>query len=200
MTKVVSTSTLSAHNDQELIRLFQDGNDQAIAVLIHRYKQRIFTTIKMLVKDHYLAEDIFQDTFIKIVQTLRKNFYADQGKFLPWALRIAHNLCIDHFRRTKQHVKIVTEDGEDITDLFVYTTDNAEKRMILQQQQRTIYQLLDTLPIEQREVVVMRIYADLSFKEIAQLTNVSINTALGRMRYGLMNLKKTIDEKQLVLR
>jgi len=200
MTKVVSTSALANLNDHELIRLFQDGNDNAIAILIHRYKSKIFTTIKMLVKDHYLAEDIFQETFIKIVQTLRKNFYADQGKFLPWALRIAHNLCIDHFRRTKQHVKVITEEGVDITDMFVYTTENAQKNMEIYEQQRTIYHLLDTLPLEQREVVVMRIYADLSFKEIAQLTNVSINTALGRMRYGLINLKKTIEEKQLAIR
>lgn len=200
MTKVVSTSALANLNDHELIRLFQDGSDNAIAILIHRYKSKIFTTIKMLVKDHYLAEDIFQETFIKIVQTLRKNFYADQGKFLPWALRIAHNLCIDHFRRTKQHVKVITEEGVDITDMFVYTTENAQKNMEIYEQQRTVYHLLDTLPLEQKEVVIMRIYADLSFKEIAQLTNVSINTALGRMRYGLINLKKTIDEKQLVLR
>lgn len=153
----------------------------------------------MLVKDKYLAEDIFQDAFLKIIKTIKDGRYSEQGKFLPWAIRVAHNLCMDHFRKSRQQVPVTLPDGQDITYLFGagdMASDGIEKRQV----HDSVRQLVEGLPEEQREVIVLRIYADLSFKEISELTGVSINTALGRMRYALINLRKLVEDRQLVLR
>ena len=190
---------LHRHSDAELIHSFIRGQVHALEVLINRYKDKIYTSIYMLVKDKYLAEDIFQDAFLKMIKTMREGRYAEQGKFLPWAIRVAHNLCMDHFRRTKVQIPVTLPDGSDISNLFPHE-DNACDAIEKRQTHATVRELVEALPDEQREVIVLRIYADLSFKEIADLSGVSINTALGRMRYGLINLRKMISDRQMVLR
>lgn len=196
----IQTLTLKQYADYTLVQLFLQGEDRALTELVYRYQSKIFSGIYLLVKDRYIAEDLFQETFIKIVGTLRSGKYADQGKFLPWALRIAHNLCIDYFRKTKKNVKITMQDGTDIMSLFSISEDNVEQKVIKCQQENSMQVLVDKLPLEQREVIIMRIFGEMSFKEIAEITGVSINTALGRMRYGLLNLKRTIEENKMSLR
>ena len=189
----------SHYSDAELIHEFLHGQEPALEVLINRYKDKVYTSVYMLVKDKYLAEDIFQDAFLKIIKTIKDGRYAEQGKFLPWAIRVAHNLCMDHFRRSRQQIPVTLPDGQDISNLFGagdMASDGIEKRQV----HDSVRKLVEELPEEQREVVVLRIYADLSFKEISDLTGVSINTALGRMRYALINLRKMITDKQMVLR
>ncbi len=166
-------------------------------ILVNRYKDKIFTSIKILVKDSFLAEDLFQDVFIKIIDTLRANKYNEEGKFLPWALRIAHNLCVDHFRKVKRTPAIKTSDDHDIFEVLNFSEDGADKTMMKGQSHELVRQMLNKLPEEQREVIVLRHFADLSFKEIAEMTNCSINTSLGRMRYGLINLRKMIEENSI---
>jgi RNA polymerase sigma factor (sigma-70 family) len=186
-------------SDAELIHAYIHGQEQALEVLINRYKDKVYTSVYMLVKDKYLAEDIFQDAFLKIIKTIKEGRYAEQGKFLPWAIRVAHNLCMDHFRRSRQLIPVTMPDGQDISNFFGagdMVADGIEKRQV----HDSVRKLVEELPEEQREVVVLRIYADLSFKEISELTGVSINTALGRMRYALINLRKMIVDKELVLR
>lgn len=185
--------------DQQLIHLFKDGDTQAMETLVLRHKDKLYTSIFLLVKDKYLAEDLFQDMFIKVIDTFRNNRYTEEGKFLPWAMRIAHNLCVDHFRRVKRTPTIKTSDNHDIFEVLNFSNDNAEERIMKNQSYDRIRRMLDMLPEEQREVIVLRHYADLSFKEIASLTNCSINTALGRMRYGLINMRKMMTEKQIAL-
>jgi RNA polymerase sigma factor (sigma-70 family) len=185
--------------DAELISAFINGQETALETLIHRYKDKIYTSIYMLVKDKYIAEDIFQDAFLKMIKTMREGRYAEQGKFLPWAIRVAHNLCMDHFRRTKTQIPITLPDGKDISHLGI-DMDNACEVIEKRQTHASVRDLIAELPEEQREVIVMRIYGDLSFKEIADMSGVSINTALGRMRYGLINLRKLIMDRQMVLR
>ena len=190
---------LSTYSDAQLAQAFSDGQEKALEVLITRYKDKIYTSIYMLVKDKYLAEDIFQDTFLKIIKTIKAGRYAEQGKFLPWAIRVGHNLCMDHFRRSRQHIMVTLPDGQDISVLFGagdMASDGIEKRQV----HDSVRKMVEGLPEEQREVIVLRIYADLSFKQISELTGVSINTALGRMRYALLNLRKMITDNQLVLR
>lgn len=187
-------------SDSELVHAFILGDEKALETLVYRYKDKIYTSIYMLVKDKYMAEDIFQDAFLKMVRTMREGRYSEQGKFLPWAIRVAHNLCMDHFRKVKQNVQILLPDGKDISDLLGADTQGASDRIETRQVNQSIRQLIEELPAEQREVIVLRMYGDLSFKEIADMTNVSINTALGRMRYGLINLRKMIQDKQMVLR
>jgi len=184
--------------DIELIHAFQEGDEQALEVLIHRYKEKIFSSIFYLAKDRPLAEDLFQDVFIKIIDTLRSNRYNEEGKFLQWAMRIAHNLCIDYFRKVK-HAKIVNSGEKDIFEVVMVNTESADTRITKFQSYEKVKTMLDKLPSEQREVIVLRHFADMSFKEIAQTTNTSINTALGRMRYGLINLRKMMLENQIVL-
>jgi len=186
--------------DAELIRAYLQGHTQALETLIYRHKDKIYTTIFLLVKDKYLAEDIFQETFLKMIKTLNENRYSEQGKFLPWATRVAHNLCMDHFRKVRQHVPVVLEDGREISLLMPYATESAAEGMERRQTHAGVRQLIEELPEEQQEVVVLRIYGNLSFKEIADATGVSINTALGRMRYGLINLRRMIADKQMVMR
>jgi RNA polymerase sigma-70 factor (ECF subfamily) len=187
-------------SDAALISLYQSGSNAAVETLVMRYKDKMYTAIYILVKDQYLAEDIFQEAFLKIIRTIKSGRYAEQGKFLPWALRVAHNLCMDHFRRVRQQVPVTTEDGREIPDLLPMAHANGGERLEERQTHQSVRQLVESLPEEQREVVTLRIYGELSFKEIADLTNVSINTALGRMRYGLINLRKKISEQKLVLR
>ena len=192
-------TNLNESTDNQLVHSFQAGNNQALEVLIGRYKDKIFSSILFLVKDKYLAEDLFQDTFIKIIDTIRGNRYTDEGKFLPWAMRIAHNLCIDNFRKAKRIPTIKTSDDRDIFELINLTEESSDVKMMQGQSHDRVRGLLNMLTDEQREVIVLRHYADLSFKEIAEMTNTSINTALGRMRYGLINMRKMMTEKQIAL-
>ena len=186
--------------DQELVHLYIEGNETALAELITRHKSRIYTSIYLLVKDEYLAEDIFQDTFIKVIKTLKAGKYNEEGKFLPWVLRIGHNLVIDHFRREKRNPTITNADGFDIFDVLGIYDESIEDKMVKEQTYNDLKALIHLLPSEQKEVLIMRHYGDLSFKEIADLTQVSINTALGRMRYALNNLRKMMTSKELTLK
>lgn len=190
---------LTNQTDQQLVHLYMDGNTEALSTLVTRYKDKIYTSIYLLVKDKYLAEDLFQDVFIRIIDTLKGGRYTDEGKFLPWALRIAHNMCVDHFRKIKRSPSIKTSDDRDIFEVLNFSEPSAEQRMMQSQSHDRVRKMLDMLPEDQREVIIMRHYADLSFKEIADLTKCSINTALGRMRYGLINLRKMMTEKQIAL-
>lgn len=192
--------TLKHLSDQELICLFNEGEEHAFSELLSRYKQNVYASIFYMVKDKYIAEDLFQETFLKSIAQLRKHRYQEQGKFLPWILRIAHNLCIDHFRKVKQQVKITINGGEDLLAFIAAAELPAEQSLIKRQTEDAVRSMLMQLPVEQQEVVILRIYGGLSFKEIASLTGVSINTALGRMRYALTNLRRLISEKNLVLR
>ena len=190
-------STNSQVTDNQLVAAFQQGNNNALEVLISRHKDKIFTSILILTKDKYMAEDLFQDVFIKIIDTLRSNKYNEEGKFLPWALRVAHNLVVDHFRKVNRKPTIITSDKQDIFEMINVVEEGVDRTMIRTQSQERMRKVVDMLPEEQREVIVLRHFADLSFKEIAEITNCSINTALGRMRYGLMNLRKLMTEKQI---
>jgi len=149
------------------------------------------------VRDKYIAEDLFQDTFIKVIDTLKKGKYKEEGKFLPWVMRIAHNLCIDYYRRTNRVPTITNSKGFDIFKVLPFAADNAEQRLVKEQTSDKVRALIDALPTEQKEVVILRHYANMSFKQIAKITNVSINTALGRMRYALINMRKIMLEKQV---
>ncbi|RYY41487.1 MAG: sigma-70 family RNA polymerase sigma factor [Chitinophagaceae bacterium] len=192
-------STLSKLSDQELITLFISGNVNALETLVLRHKDKLYTSIHFLVKDKYLAEDIFQDVFIRIIDTVRSGRYTDEGKFLPWAMRIAHNLCVDHFRKVKRTPIIKTGDDQDIFEVLNFTEPSAEDVLIRSQSHHRVRLMLDQLPEDQREVIILRHYGDMSFKEIASITGCSINTALGRMRYGLINLRKLMVQKQIAL-
>ncbi len=190
---------LFKQTDNQLVTAFKNGNNKALEILVSRYKDKIFSAILFLVKDKYLAEDLFQDSFIKIIDTIRNDKYTEEGKFLPWAVRIAHNLCVDHFRKVKRTPAVKTSDDHDIFELYNFTDDSADKEIIQSQTSERVKILLHMLPEEQREVIVLRHYGDLSFKEIAAVTNCSINTSLGRMRYGLINMRKLLTEKQIAL-
>jgi RNA polymerase sigma-70 factor (ECF subfamily) len=192
-------NSLKNHTDQELVQLFMNGNSDALTPLVERYKDKIFTSIYLLVRDKYLAEDIFQDVFIRIIDTLKGGRYSDEGKFLPWAMRIAHNMCVDHFRKVKRGPSIKTSENHDIFEVLNFSEAGTDVKIMANQSQEKIRKMIDLLPEDQREVIILRNYADLSFKEIATLTNCSINTALGRMRYGLINLRKMMTEKQIAL-
>ncbi|GAC1530170.1 MAG: sigma-70 family RNA polymerase sigma factor [Sediminibacterium sp.] len=191
--------TLDHVSDTDLIRAFQEGDVDAFEILIYRYKDKIFSSIQFFVKDNYLAEDLFQDVFIKIIDTLKNKRYTEEGKFLPWALRIAHNLCVDYFRKVKRMPAIKTSDDKDIFEVLQITEEGPDNKIMQAQSHARVRLMLNLLPEEQREIIVLRHYANMSFKEIAQITNCSINTALGRMRYGLINLRKMMTEKQIAL-
>jgi RNA polymerase sigma factor (sigma-70 family) len=191
--------TMNLISDQELISLYQEGNSEAISTLVTRYKDKIYTSIYLLVKDKYLAEDLFQDTFIKVIDTLNSGRYNEEGKFSPWVMRIAHNLCIDHFRKVKRSPSIKTSDDRDIFEVLNFSEAGVDEKIMQGQSNDRVRKMLDMLPEDQKEVIVMRHFADLSFREIAKLTDCSINTALGRMRYGLINLRKMMVEKQIAL-
>jgi len=179
--------------DQELLQLYAQGSEAAFEQLVNRHKDRVYTAIYLMVKDQYLAEDIFQDTFIKVIDTLRSGKYNDEGKFLPWVLRISYNLCIDYFRKIKRNPGIVTSDGDDLFKYMRFEDTPVDKHFDLVQSENKLKEIIDMLPEEQREVVMLRHYFDFSFKEIAEYSNVSINTSLGRMRYALMNLRKLME-------
>lgn len=189
--------TLLLSTDSQLLNEFRNGDQKALEILVWRYKEKLFSSIVFLVKDKHLAEDIFQDTFIKIIDTVRNNRYNEEGKFLHYAIRIAHNLCVDHFRKVKR-VKVINAGDDNDCFEMPNSFENAADRNIIQLQTNDqVAQLLDKLPEEQREVIVLRHFADLGFKEIAEMTGCSINTALGRMRYALINMRKMLTEKQV---
>ncbi|MCB0502274.1 MAG: sigma-70 family RNA polymerase sigma factor [Bacteroidetes bacterium] len=191
--------SLYVQDDQQLVKSYLNGCEASLEVLINRHKDRVYTAVYMFVRDKYLAEDIFQDTFIKVVESLRSGNYKEEGKFLPWVMRISHNLCIDYFRKVKRKPSIVDNEGFDIFEVLKFSGDNAEQTMIKDQAKAKVKDLINQLPDEQKEVVVLRHYAEMSFKEIADMTGVSINTALGRMRYALINLRKMVTEKSISL-
>ena len=190
------------HNlsDYELIKRFMNGSQPSIEVLVNRYKTKVYTYILLMVKNQQLAEDLFQETFIKVIQSLKMHKYKDNGKFVSWIIRIAHNLVIDHFRKEKQINTCNNEDYEaDLFNSSKFSAKNIEQLIVHDQIIKDVRKLIDELPNDQREVVMLRHYGQLSFKEIAEQTDVSINTALGRMRYALINMRKMIEEKKLSL-
>ncbi|MCL6266092.1 RNA polymerase sigma factor [Flagellimonas myxillae] len=186
-------------DDSILVKNYIAGDEKSLETLINRHNQRISSFIYSKVLDRDVAEDIFQDTFIKVIKTLKRGSYSEEGKFLPWVMRIAHNLIIDHFRKNKRMPKF---EGSDDFNIFSVIKDeklNAEKQIIKDQIDSDLSLLIEELPEDQKEVLMMRIYKDMSFKEISENTGVSINTALGRMRYALINLRKIVDRNNIVL-
>ncbi len=187
-------------NDKELVMRYQNGDVASFKLLVDKYQDKVFSYIMMLVKDRQLADDIFQDTFLKIIRTIKAGAYNEEGKFIQFAMRIAHNLIIDHFRKAKRLPMVdPTKDDYDFIDNAKVAGMSVEERMITEQIYSDLRAMIGFLPDEQREVLQMRMYADMSFKEIADATNVSINTALGRMRYAIINLRKMAKEKNLTL-
>lgn len=186
--------------DYELITSFIHGDERSMELLILRYKTKVYSYINLYIHNRDIADDIFQDTFLKVVQSVRMGRYQDDGRFLSWILRIAHNLIIDHFRHEKQYGLVLNEDYEsDIFNSFKLCDENIENSLMKRQVMRDIRKLISELPEDQREVVIMRHYTGMSFREIADMTGVSINTALGRMRYALINMRKMIAEKNITL-
>ena len=185
--------------DSVLVSDYIGGDEKSFEILISRHQQRIYNFIFSKVLDRDITEDVFQDTFIKVINTLKKGKYNEEGKFLPWVMRIAHNLVIDHFRRNKRMPTFKNTDEFDIFSVLGDGELNAEKLLVKEQILSDVRRLIDELPEDQREVLMMRMYKDMSFKEISENTDVSINTALGRMRYALINLRKLIEKYNLVL-
>ncbi len=187
-------------SDQELVNRFLEGDQDSLEVLIKRHKNRVYTYIVLIVKNHALAEDIFQETFIKVIKSLQEGKYKDNGKFISWVMRIAHNLIIDHFRKEKQMSMVSNDDNEfSVFNSKKFAEETVEDMLVFNQICNDVRTLIDELPDDQKQVVLLRHYGGLSFKEIADQTNVSINTALGRMRYALINLRKIINEKNIIL-
>lgn len=184
-------------SDSCLISLYTKGNNEAMSILIDRHKSRIFTTIYLIVKDKYIAEDILQDVFIKTIKIIESKKYNEQGKFLPWILRIAHNQAIDHFRKEKRNPKITLQDGSDIFNCLKFSENISDSDVLSKGTKKHLKKIIQSLPEKQKEVLIMRHYMEMSFQEIAEATNVSINTALGRMRYALIALRKKIKPKQV---
>ncbi len=186
-------------NDAQLITDYIQGDEHALEMLIEKYQQRIFNFIFSKIHDRDLTEDIFQETFFKVIRTLKNGVYNEEGKFLPWVMRIAHNLVIDHFRKSNRLPRYETNDDFDIFQFIGNSEISAEDALIDEQIVQDLQRLILELPEDQREVLLMRVYKDMSFKEIAENTGVSINTALGRMRYAVINLRKLIEAHQIVL-
>ncbi len=186
-------------NDSVLVSNYISGNERSLELLIGRHKQRIYSFIYSKVLDRDISEDIFQDTFIKVINTLKRGNYNEEGKFLPWVMRIAHNLVIDHFRKDNRMPSFKNTDEFDIFSVLSDSSLNAEKAIIKEQIHTDVRNLVEELPEDQKQVLMMRIYKDMSFKEISEQTGVSINTALGRMRYALINLRKVIDKNNIIL-
>ncbi|MGJ8759812.1 MAG: RNA polymerase sigma factor [Polaribacter sp.] len=189
----------NSNTDSTLVSDYIKGNEAALAVLIKRHQQRLFSFVYSKVHDRDITEDIFQDTFIKVIRTLKKGNYNEEGKFLPWVMRIAHNLVIDHFRKTNRMPSFKNTNEFDIFSVLGDGNLNAEKQIIKDQIHTDVRELINELPEEQKEVLVMRMYKDMSFKEISENTGVSINTALGRMRYALINMRKLIEKHKIIL-
>lgn len=185
--------------DAVLVKNYVAGEENAIATLINRHQSKIYGFIYSKVANRDVSDDIFQDTFIKVIKTLKSNSYNEEGKFLPWVMRIAHNLVVDHFRRNKKMPMFRETEEFSIFSIMSDDVPNIESQLITNQVESDLRKLIDELPADQKEVLIMRMYQDLSFKEISELTDVSINTALGRMRYALMNLRKVIDKHKIVL-
>lgn len=193
---------LSKCDDRALISMYISGNEKAFEVLLLRHKDKIFRSINMKVRDEALANDIFQDTFIKIINTLKAGNYNEEGKFLPWAMRIAQNLVIDHFRKSNK-VKMISESSSQKDDYNIFSTlkledSTIQERISKDEMETQVVELIDELPESQREILKLRIFNDMSFKDIAEMYDISINTALGRMRYALINLRKLMDKYQIV--
>ncbi len=187
----------SGLNDGELVIKYKDGDDNAFAELLNRHKTKVFTTILIIVKDHYLAEDLMQDTFVKAVKTIKSGRYNEEGKFLPWIIRIAHNLAIDYFRKEKRYPEVDLDDHIKTLNNMYFSEDSAEAAQIKKENYSRLRMSIQVLPEKQREVLIMRHYAEMSFQEIAEVTDVSVNTALGRMRYALINLRKQMTKTPL---
>ncbi|MFN4198498.1 MAG: RNA polymerase sigma factor [Flavobacterium sp.] len=185
--------------DALLVDHYIAGDENALAVLIERHQSKIYGFIYNKLNDRDAADDIFQDTFIKVIKTLKSNSYNEEGKFLPWVMRIAHNLVIDYFRRNKKMPMMRETDEYTIFSYLTDSSQNVEGRIITEQVENDLQKLIEALPDDQKEVLTMRLYRDMSFKEIAELTGVSINTALGRMRYALINLRKVIEKNNIIL-
>jgi RNA polymerase sigma factor (sigma-70 family) len=186
-------------SDSILVNDYINGKEASLSILINRHQQRLFSFIYSKIKDKDLTEDIFQDTFIKVIRTLKKGKYNEEGKFLPWVMRIAHNLVIDYFRKNNRMPSFKNTEEFDIFSVLHDGTLNAEKQIIQEQIYEDVRELINELPEEQKEVLIMRMYKDMSFKEISENTGVSINTALGRMRYALINMRKLIDKHKIIL-
>ena len=193
------SSNINYNDDSILVKNYIDGDESALGRLIKKHKSRIYNFIFSKVLNRDIAEDIFQDTFIKVIKTLKRGFYNEEGKFLPWIMRIAHNLVIDHFRRNNRIPKFENSNEYDIFQNLSDSSLNAEKSIIKSQVSNDLQLLVEELPDDQKDVIIMRLYRDMSFKEIAENTGVSINTALGRMRYAIINLRKMIDDNQIIL-
>lgn len=185
--------------DALLVSDYMKGNEAALCELITRHKEKIYRFIYSKVYDKDVAEDIFQDTFIKVIKTLKRGAYNEEGKFLPWVMRIAHNLVIDHFRRNNRMPKFENNDDFNIFSVLSDGSLNAERALIKDQVESDVRRLIEELPEDQKEVLIMRMYKEMSFKEISEQTGVSINTALGRMRYALINLRKVIEKHNIIL-
>lgn len=183
-------------SDSQLVSLYQNGNEEAFEVLLHRHKSKIFTAIYLIVKDKYVAEDLLQETFIKVINTIRGGRYNEEGKFLPWASRIAHNLAIDHFRKNKRYPEVVLEDGSRLFDSIEFAEESMESKQMKRETHVRLRDFIKELPTEQKQVLIMRHYLQMSFQEIAERSGVSINTALGRMRYALINLRKKMNKNR----
>jgi len=186
-------------SDQDLIGNYLAGHHPSLEQLIRRHKSRVFAYILMIVKEKDLAEDLFQDTFIKVINTIRSGQYKEEGKFIQWVMRIAHNLIIDYFRKSKRIPLVENSDEYDIFERIRIPVESVEEQLITDQIHKDVKKLIEFLPKEQKDVLIMRHYGDMSFKDIAEVTNVSINTALGRMRYALINLRKLVKDNQVIL-
>jgi len=184
-------------SDAHFVSLYINGNENAFAHLLNRHKSKIYTTVYLIVKDQYIAEDLLQETFIKAIKKLKSGSYNEEGKFAPWLVRIAHNLAIDYFRKEKRYPCIVMEDGSNIFNSLAFSEDSSESIRIKDETHEALKKMIDSLPDTQREVLLMRHYSDMSFQEIAEATGVSINTALGRMRYALINLRKKFEKNNI---
>ncbi len=184
-------------SDAALLSAYIQGDDKAFETLVKRSKSKVYTTIYLIVKDRYVAEDLMQEAYIKAIDVMKSGRYNEEGKFLPWILRIAHNMAIDYFRKEKRYPTIVLEDGSKVFNSFEFAEDSVEDLQLKADQVANVRELIKKLPDEQREVLVMRHYEDLSFQEIADQTGVSINTALGRMRYALINLRKMLNKQEI---
>lgn len=191
--------TYDNFTDQMLIDAFVDGDKKCIGVLIERYKSKVYSYILVNVKNSSVADDIFQDTFVKVISSLKSKAYSDEGKFLPWVMRIAHNLVIDYFRYEKNMNSTSSDENEFVLNSSSFSDSTVEDKIVEEQILSDVKKLVDYLPDEQKEIVMLRHYGNMSFKEIADLTGVSINTALGRMRYAIINLRKLVEEKNIIL-
>lgn len=183
-------------SDSQLVSLYQNGNLEAFEMLLHRHKSKIYTAIYLIVKDRYTAEDLLQETFIKAINTINGGRYNEEGKFLPWISRIAHNLAIDHFRKDKRYPEVVLEDGSPLMNSLEFAEDSAEAAQVLRDTRSRLRDYIKELPAEQKQVLIMRQFLEMSFQEIAERTGVSINTALGRMRYAIINLRKKMVKQR----